>query len=116
MLVPSFFSRLPCSRLTLTLMSFLLPYVLYPHLVHVSLHLVKFSSPSVLPPTVRSLVVLGDGSKKYIIPLGFFPNSLFLFFLFCHLGGVILICGVRICKVAISIVQYCIHEWAFGIT
>jgi len=108
MLVPPSLLRLPCSRLTLTLMSLLRPYVSHPHLVHVSLHLVKISSLSFLPPTVRSLVVLGDVSKKYIIPPWiFFPIFLSFFFSsLCHLGGVILICGVCICKVAISIVQY----------
>jgi len=83
MLVPPSFSRLPCSRLTLTLMSLLRPYVSHPHLVHVSLHLVKISSPLFLPPTVRSLVVLGDVSKKvYYTALDFFPN----FFLFLSSG------------------------------
>jgi hypothetical protein len=76
-----------------------------PSCIHASLHLTKLS-PIVSPLTVLSFVLLRDVSKKYIIyrlgPLNFLPCSFF-----CHLGGVILICGVRICKVvAISIVQY----------
>lgn len=70
-----------------------------------SLHLVKCFSPSFVPPTFRWLVVLGDVSK-YIIPPRAFSHSFLSLSLSCHLGGVILICGVRICKVAIFIVQY----------
>jgi hypothetical protein len=99
-LVPS--RLLPHSRLTFMLL--LRPMSYIPHLVHVSLQLIK---SLILPPPIVRCCVLRDVLKKYSTILSwlsvfFFVVSSFL----CHLGGIILISGVRICKVAISIVQY----------
>jgi hypothetical protein len=97
------------SRLTLTLMSTLRPMSCIPILYTCLLSSDQFLFNPLSPSTVLSFVLLCDVSKKYIIPpwylhffpIFFFPPSSY------HLGGVILICGVRICNVvAISIVQY----------
>jgi len=97
------------SRSRLTLTSLLRPMSCIPHLIlYMCLFISKFL-PILSPPIVRCCVPLCDVLKKYIIPpwLSFFLLFFFLFSSFlCHLGGIILISGVRICKVAISIVQY----------
>jgi hypothetical protein len=107
-LVPSSYSRLPvhvsrsrsCRRCALCLAS--------PSCIHVSFHLINFS-PIPFPPQLYYRLYYYVTSRRSILyRLGtfifspfFFPPSSY------HLGGVILICGVRICNVvAISIVQY----------
>jgi hypothetical protein len=71
--------------------------------------LVICSSYSILSLSiVRSCVLLVTCLEEvyYYTAVGCrLPVFLFLFY-FCRLGGIIVICGVRICKVAISIVQY----------
>jgi hypothetical protein len=89
------------SHLTLTLMSTLRPMSCIPSCTCVpssdQVPIVSFS-------TVRSFVPLRDVPKKYIIPPWVFVVVFSRFSVV--LGGIILIYGVRICKVAISIVQY----------
>lgn len=71
------------------------------HLVHLSRHLFKllhsFSHNCMIVCTITDL------EEVYYTAVGCLS---FFLFSFCLLGGIIVISGVRICKVAISIVQY----------
>jgi len=81
------------------------PYVLHPTILYMCLVICSsYSIPSL--PIVRSCVLLRVLKKYTIPPLVVSPFFSFFLFFFCGLGGIIAISSVRICKVAISIVQY----------
>src|ERR1700733_13287080 len=97
-LVPLSFSCLLVHVVSrLTLMSSLRRMSCIPHLVHVSRHLFKllhsFSPNCTIVCTTTCL------EEVYYTAVGCL--SFFFLFSFCRLGGIIVISGVRICKVAI---------------
>lgn len=77
-------------------------YVLHLHLVHVSRHLFKLLHS--FSPNCTIVCTISCLEEVYYTAVGYL--SFFLSCSFCRMGGIIAISGVRICKVAISIVQY----------
>ena len=95
-------SLVSCSRLTL--MSSLRRMSCIPHLVHVSRQLFKLLHS--FSPNCTTVCTITCLEEVYYTAVGCQSFFFFLIFSFCRLGGIIVISGVRICKVAISIVQY----------